>query len=778
MKRLLYFFLPVILSVTSCVEKESIMTKDVLVNIVAELDSPTKASVINGGAKVLWERSDSITILSGQRVNTYPAVEPDVNSSHVPYISSVTLHEVNVPLNQPIYGLYPGTEDASIDVADHITTTLSASQTCPAGSFDKHTHILVAKQTTPSSPSPSYRKSASGVAIIDIRLPFMSVCGGIRFSLKNDNIKRISFEGMNNESLAGRISINVENKEPDVDGILDPKGSIVVKPFGSKYFCPGYWYFIETIPVELSDGFRVKFYTDDQVGEIVSNQSIQIKRSTYLSISSFDDNAVFVNREKDIEPDSGIITFKDSVVKAGLVSAFDTNQDGEISREEAASVNDFSSVFYNIENGWFSNHPGYKFFDELQFFSGLTSIPASRFDSWDELSSIILPDSIKSIGSAAFTRCYSLKSIVLPKAVETIGDYAFQDCCSLTSVEIPESVNYIGEYAFNGCDLLSLFGGNSHYISKDRRSLIDISNNTLIVAAPYGLASFSVPDGIINISPGAFSHASSLISVSLPSSIRSIGDSAFDGCSSLLSIDLPNSVFDIGRGAFSGCSSLSTISIPEDVTIIEDQTFNGCSSLKEIIVPKGVERIGHEAFKNCVELSSVSLPNTLTSIGFSAFCGCANLKQFSGKFASSDGRWLIKDNELYSSALCGVLNASIPDGVSIILSYACCGFSEVEQIDIPESVTTIGFSAFWRCSGLKSLVIPSQVTKIDSGAFEECTGLTSIEFKSKTPPSIGKAFNETNNCTIYVPAESFDEYVKALEGPLYGDTYRIKAKAE
>lgn len=55
------------------------------------------------------------------------------------------------------------------------------------------------------------------------------------------------------------------------------------------------------------------------------------------------------------------------------------------------------------------------------------------------------------IGWRAFECCSGLTSISIPNSVKSIGDYAFKDCSGLTSVAIPNSVTSIDDYAFKGC---------------------------------------------------------------------------------------------------------------------------------------------------------------------------------------------------------------------------------------------------------------------------------------------------------------------------------------
>ena len=81
----------------------------------------------------------------------------------------------------------------------------------------------------------------------------------------------------------------------------------------------------------------------------------------------------------------------------------------------------------------------------------VTSIKKSAFYECTSLTSITIPNSVRSIGNYAFDSCEGLTSVTIGNSVTSIGDYAFQNCNSLTSVTIPNSVTSIGEEAFWGC---------------------------------------------------------------------------------------------------------------------------------------------------------------------------------------------------------------------------------------------------------------------------------------------------------------------------------------
>jgi hypothetical protein len=147
------------------------------------------------------------------------------------------------------------------------------------------------------------------------------------------------------------------------------------------------------------------------------------------------------------EEDLIFIQFADTEVKRLCVENWDTNHDGEISLNEAAAVTDLGDVFR--KNTLITS------FDELKYFTGLTSIGVSAFYLCDGLTSVIIPESVTNIGANAFRDCSSLTSVIIPEGVTTFGSFSFTDCSSLTSVIIPESVTGISSSAFRGCSALT-----------------------------------------------------------------------------------------------------------------------------------------------------------------------------------------------------------------------------------------------------------------------------------------------------------------------------------
>lgn len=334
---------------------------------------------------------------------------------------------------------------------------------------------------------------------------------------------------------------------------------------------------------------------------------------------------------------------------------------------------------------------------------------------------------VKVIANNAFSWCfYSLKSIIIPDSVTSIGDYAFSECHSLKSINIPDSVTRIGYSAFKNCGCLT---------------------------------SISIPPSVTTIEYGTFLGCHSLRNINIPDTVTRIGRSAFEDCASLTSINIPPSLTTIEDGTFLCCHSLRNIYIPDTVTSIEDYAFSECNSLKNINIPNGVTWIGDSAFYSCNSLISITIPSSVIAIGINPFCGChADLKNESKAFIYEHNVLFNKDKTTIISYRAKDANYVIPDSVTGIGDGAFLGCNSLTSIIIPDSVTSIGWLAFAYCNFLTSINIPDSVTTIGNSAFYGCKSLTSINIPDSVTSIEYCAFEECDSLSPQVKSDIIQRF--------------------
>ena len=268
---------------------------------------------------------------------------------------------------------------------------------------------------------------------------------------------------------------------------------------------------------------------------------------------------------------------------------------------------------------------------------GVTNI-GNAFAGCKSIESVVLSNSVTSIGDSAFRGCTGLTSITIPDSVTSIGEVAFSGCTGLTSITIPKSVTNIGVWAFYDCknltkvfyeaDLeswLKIEGSNSIYIPI-WSPCYNGSDVTELYFNGQLVTEVNIPEGVESIKAGAFAGCSSIKKLSLPKSVKDIGRGAFEGCRNLEIINMPYGLKTIGHYAFSGCESLKSLILPDSVSYVGEASFSGCSSLEKLIISEKMEQISMHCFSDCVSLTEVVLPIGISLVIQQAFYNCTSLK--------------------------------------------------------------------------------------------------------------------------------------------------------
>ena len=373
----------------------------------------------------------------------------------------------------------------------------------------------------------------------------------------------------------------------------------------------------------------------------------------------------------------------------------------------------------------------------------VTSIGNNAFEVPNGLvssfSSVTIPDSVTTFGSYVFHRCSGLTSVVLPNSITSMGSNTFKECRQLTSVNIPTGLTEIPvSFAYN-C---------------------------------HSLQSIEIPSGITSIGVGAFYNCSGLTSITVNATTPpTLGSTAFDNtnncpiyvpCQSVNAYKTAWSTYEDRIQcvqptsnkfeAFYNDSTTYSEECDSDSTLRTGTTRTGglvkYSGMTSAVVGDCITTLDTSAFAYCRSLTSVTLSDSVTSFGGGVFRNCYSLTSVGVKGSGA--------------------SVEIPSGMTSFSSGgefdSCTGLTSVT---LGNQITEIGYTTFSNCSGLTSVTIPSGVTLIDGYAFAGCSGLTSVTVNATVPPSSNGAtsnwyaFNNTNNCPIYVPSGSVNAYKSA-----------------
>ena len=207
-----------------------------------------------------------------------------------------------------------------------------------------------------------------------------------------------------------------------------------------------------------------------------------------------------------------------------------------------------------------------------------------------------------------------------------------------------------------------------------------------------------------------------------------IGGGAFTYIDNIVSVSIPDSVKKIEGSAFSSCYNLTTVTFGKNIEEIQQYVFQNCRKIEELKLPNKLKTLGSWAFYQCDSIKTITIPSSVTTIVSGAFQSCDSLET-------------------------AIINNTIVGQKEF---YEC---RNLKNVTLSNNITSIGEYAFQSCNSLTSITIPSSITSIGYTAFEDCSSLTSVTVEATTPPTLGNsAFNNTNNCPIYVPSESVEIY--------------------
>lgn len=375
-------------------------------------------------------------------------------------------------------------------------------------------------------------------------------------------------------------------------------------------------------------------------------------------------------------------------------------------------------------------------------------IGSYAFQDCQSLKSVVIPDSVSTIGWGAFAGCTSLKNVTLPKNIESIKYETFAECSSLETINLPSSITLIDEESFWGCT---------------------------------SLESINIPSSVEIIGSLAFAGCSSLKMIYIPKSVTEMGGSVFQACSSLVIYcegPAPTSTYNWrenwndGRPVYWNIDMDNIVEVDGVIYLLNDTNATIISYVKnesKLIIPSSISvneskydvvAIGSCAFQNC-PLKIVYIPKSIIKIGDSIFnyllviC-CEDYK----KPDNWNDEWNCENTVYWNTNQNSIVEINdilylLFNDTAIIIDY----IGNNKELIIPSSISVNGFSytvttieigAFSNCAFLESIKLPNTIILINDVAFALCTSLTSIVIPSNVVSMGSSIFYGCSSLKVYI----------------------------
>lgn len=253
---------------------------------------------------------------------------------------------------------------------------------------------------------------------------------------------------------------------------------------------------------------------------------------------------------------------------------------------------------------------------------------------------VVIPDSVVSMGREAFAQCSNLVSVRLSPAMRVISGGAFSGCSKLENVVIPPSVDTMISRAFRYTGIRS-------------------------ITLPPNMVFRSYADGTPIPSPEVFESCSKLETVVLPETMTVLPEKTFASCTALKEVALPPGLEVIQKDAFTSCKGLQKLVLPETLHTIED-ALNG-TGLVELAFPNSVKEF-HCRLYSCPNLEVVRLPDSLEELEEGLFYN-PNRRESRVKLRS----------------------INLPAALKKVSATAFYGMGTLTEVLIPESLTEVEF---------------------------------------------------------------------------------------
>lgn len=441
----------------------------------------------------------------------------------------------------------------------------------------------------------------------------------------------------------------------------------------------------------------------------------------------------------------------------------------------------------------------------------VTSIGQYAFYGCTALASVNIPSGVTAINARTFYNCNSLASLDIPAGVTSIGSLAFCGCELLASLHIPAAVASIGESAFEGCNALktvTVDPANEYYRTVNGVLFNADCTELVLYPAAMGGKQYNVPATTVSIAPQAFYYASALQDLYIPGTVKNVGEEAFR-YSSIKSVVFDEGVEHIGANALANDMYLKTLYLPASLVSIETGAFSETNRLSEVICPAdSAVTIASDVFRSVVRARSMK-PKLYVPLGAEANYTAAGWTGFTYThpaeldltaeyrvdsliYVPLDSAYNLKISRVYTKTLhdAGIPAKLVINGnlctVNQVAASAFAYCDNIISVNIPATVVRLFDQAFYKCASLAEVVLNEGLTQVGNNAFASCDRLSAVSIPSTVTSIANKSFGKCQSLARIDVDEDNAKYA-SIDGVLFskdlkklmtypmahGDTYEV-----
>ena len=230
---------------------------EVILTATVEGSSPTRTGLDEDYSTILWMPHETISVFCDGKMRKFTSVN-DEKARSTSFKGTLPVFEKDRP---PLYGLYPYDPEASFSDGA-ILTSLPAGQTAVAGTFADKLFISVGRTES-------------------LEMGFYNICTGLRFMLDRKGIQRVTFLSNGGESLAGPVSIGVDEKGVSAQPLDKGFPEVTLTAPDGDSFLPETWYYLVTFPATMEKGYTILLEGNDTFGSVRSSQPISFSRNKF-----------------------------------------------------------------------------------------------------------------------------------------------------------------------------------------------------------------------------------------------------------------------------------------------------------------------------------------------------------------------------------------------------------------------------------------------------------------------------------------------------------------